>query len=317
MTLRQLEYFVLIAEKGSFTAAAEKARVSQPSMSQHIALLSKELGVPLFEKDTQPLKLTSDGEYLYEKAKTMLASRDQIYRRFRSVTKRKVLNIGVSDVGALIHAAVFPAFRRLCPDTDLILHEGDFATLEKRLRKHDLDILFSSRPADDARITLRKVIGDRMVLALPADDPLVKSTVGDPEAFRNRQMAGDYPELDLSEACGKSFLLTGRQAYKDFQLSFLRRFFEPTITLETEKISTGLSMLESMGGALLLPELYARFCKKSDRLVFFSIRGGTPEWELCLATPVKSKLQKESEIYLSLVSELVEGEASNPFGEGQ
>jgi len=310
MTLRQLEYFVLIAEKGSFTSAAEEAHISQPSMSQHIALLSGELGVPLFEKDSQPLKLTREGEYLLEKARTMLTARDQIYRRFRGQSKRQALTIGVSDVGALLNAAVFPDFRRLCPDTDVILHEGDFATLEKRLRKNDLDILLSSRPADDPRICIRNVIGDRMMLALPADDPLARRAAKRDPDFLSKQEKGIYPSLSLADAADKHYILVGRQAYKDFQLSFLRRFFSPVVALETEKIGTGLSMLESAGGAMLLPTLYARFCKKSDRIAFFSIEGGTPEWEFCLATHQKSKREKEIRTYLSLVCRLAEGQGN-------
>ena len=299
MTLRQLEYFVLIAEKGSYTAAAAQARVSQPSMSQHISQLSKELGVLLFEKDTLPLKLTSDGAYLFEKAKVILSARDQIAHRFEHAAKRRTLNVGVSDVGALLHAAIFPRFHAQHPKTNVILHEGDFATLQKRLRKGELDVLLSSRPADDSRIAVRKVVTDHMALALRADHPLA--------AAGGRGRSGDFPPLEIGALSDQAFILAGPPSYKEFQRSFLREHFDPTITLEAEKIATGLSLLKSAGGALLLPHLYARFYEAGDQIAFFSLPCGTPSWEFCLSTSAKGKLSKSTATYLSLVAELVEG----------
>lgn len=302
MTLRQLEYFVLIAEKGSFTAAAAQARVSQPSMSQHISQLSKELGVLLFEKDTLPLKLTSDGAYLYEKAKVILSARDQISHRFEHAAKRRTLNVGVSDVGALLHAAIFPRFHAQHPKTNVILHEGDFATLQKRLRKGELDVLLSSRPAEDSRIAVRKVIHDHMALALRADHPLASAN----PVARHTENSGDFPPVEIGALSDQAFILAGPPSYKEFQRAFLREHFDPTITLEAEKIATGLSLLKSAGGALLLPHLYARFYEAGEQIAFFSLPCGTPAWELCLSTSSKGMLPKSTATYLSLIAELVE-----------
>lgn len=306
MTLRQLEYFVLIAEKGSYTAAAAQAHVSQPSMSQHISQLSKELGVLLFEKDTLPLKLTPDGAYLFEKAKIMLAARNQISQRFERAAKRRTLNIGVSDVGALLHAAIFPLFHSRHPQTDVILHEGDFTTLQKRLCKGELDILLSSRPKEDSRIVVHKTLFDRMALALRSDDPLAAAAQPSLPPCGGDRVKRRFPSLEISVLAHKAFILAGPPSYKNFQRSFLQEHFTPTITLETEKIATGLSLLKSAGGALLLPELYARFYEPGDQISFFSLRSGTPTWELCLSVPAKGRPSKGAETYLSLIVDLAE-----------
>ena len=220
MTLRQLEYFVLIAEKGSYTAAAVQAHVSQPSMSQHISQLAKELGVLLFEKDTSPLKLTPDGAYLFEKAKVILSARDQISQRFESSASRRTLNIGVSDVGTLIHAVIFPFFHQQYPKTDIILHEGDFSTLEKRLRKGDLDILFSSRPSEDKRVVVQKTIFDPMALALTSSHPLAQAArAADPD-LAEKQTNGIFPEVDISAIQDQAFILAGSSRASSSTITF-------------------------------------------------------------------------------------------------
>lgn len=62
MELQQLRYFVTVAELGNFTRAAEKCLVSQPSLSQQIIKLEKEIGHPLIERLGRSLRLTSAGE---------------------------------------------------------------------------------------------------------------------------------------------------------------------------------------------------------------------------------------------------------------
>ncbi len=72
MELQQLRYFVTVAELGNFTRAAEKCYVSQPSLSQQIIKLEKEIGHPLIERLGRRLRLTSAGEIFYERASNIL-----------------------------------------------------------------------------------------------------------------------------------------------------------------------------------------------------------------------------------------------------
>ena len=72
MELKQLEAFVSVAEEGSFSAAAKRLFLTQPTVSTHIAALEKELKIRLFERTTKSLSLTEDGRHLFKLASRML-----------------------------------------------------------------------------------------------------------------------------------------------------------------------------------------------------------------------------------------------------
>ena len=82
MNLKQLEAFVCVAEGKSFSAAAKKLYLTQPTVSAHISSLEKELGVRLFVRTTKDVELSREGELLYDNARRMLQLEKNILRDF-------------------------------------------------------------------------------------------------------------------------------------------------------------------------------------------------------------------------------------------
>ena len=74
MTLRQVSYFVAVAEAGSFTAAARKLRIAQPSLSQQVQALERDIGAALLERTSRGVRLTAAGREVLPEARAMLAA---------------------------------------------------------------------------------------------------------------------------------------------------------------------------------------------------------------------------------------------------
>lgn len=74
MDIRQLRYFVAIAQEGSFSAAAKRVNVAQPSLSQHVMSLETDLNVKLFERTSRGVSLTEPGEILLSHATKIIES---------------------------------------------------------------------------------------------------------------------------------------------------------------------------------------------------------------------------------------------------
>ena len=72
MDLKQLKYFVTVAEEGTISAAAKKLFMSQPPLSTQMKLLEQELGCPLFERGQKHIRLTDTGKLLYDRAQNIL-----------------------------------------------------------------------------------------------------------------------------------------------------------------------------------------------------------------------------------------------------
>lgn len=80
MDFRHLKYFVAVADEQNFTRAAERLHISQPPLSRQIQDLEEELGTPLFERGSRPLKLTDAGRFFYGHATRLLEQAAQAVR---------------------------------------------------------------------------------------------------------------------------------------------------------------------------------------------------------------------------------------------
>src|SRR6266704_3499872 len=97
MELHQLRYFTAVADLGSFTKAAQRCLVAQPSLSQQIIKLEKELGQPLFERLGRTVRLTDAGGMLLDQAVTILASVEDA----KSRVSEAIQEGGTVSVGAI------------------------------------------------------------------------------------------------------------------------------------------------------------------------------------------------------------------------
>lgn len=176
MNLRQLEYFVAIAELGSLTQAAERLLVSQPSLSQQVRALEAELGGPLLERLPRGVRLTTAGQELLAEARATLAHA----RRARRVVRRALeLDIGQLEVAVTSSAAlgILPAvlrdWQRRHPEIEVSLLEFPHRrALEEAARDGAGDIAVGSTPAAWSG-QVQRLGWEEMVLVLPDGDPLL------------------------------------------------------------------------------------------------------------------------------------------------
>src|SRR5580765_7107197 len=125
MELHQLRYFVAVADLRSFTNAAERCFVSQPSLSQQIIKLERELGQRLFERLGRKVRLTDAGQTLYQQAVSILASVEEARRCVGGSNEHEgIVNLGVIPTMApYLLPPLVREFRSRCPNSNLMIHE--------------------------------------------------------------------------------------------------------------------------------------------------------------------------------------------------
>ena len=126
MELRQLRYIVALAEERSFTRAAGKVLVAQPALSQQIAKLEAELGLPLVDRTTHRVAMTEAGDRLVEHARRVLKQVEVAREDLADLAGLRTghLTIGASrTVGALDLSALLAEFYRRYPAVDLAVRE--------------------------------------------------------------------------------------------------------------------------------------------------------------------------------------------------
>ncbi len=152
MRLRQLEYFVAVAEERHFGRAAERLRVAQPGVSQQIKILERSLGAKLFIRGSDGVQLTDAGGALLDHARLVLELADRTSEIPRLVTNGKAGLLKVGTAAIQVHPVanrIIADFRERFPLVDLELHPGLGAAQVDLLRRRALDATFVNAPLED------------------------------------------------------------------------------------------------------------------------------------------------------------------------
>lgn len=158
----QLRSFLAVVQTRSFTQAAARLGIRQPTVSQHIRKLEAAIGRVLVHRDTHSVAVTSDGEAMIGFARSILASHEQAASYFRGERPHGRLRIGMSDDLALTRLPqILRDFRRDNPRVDLDLTVDQSGTLHRRLENDRLDLFVGKRPRGEDRGQLVK--RDRLV----------------------------------------------------------------------------------------------------------------------------------------------------------
>jgi DNA-binding transcriptional LysR family regulator len=172
MQLQQLAYFVAVADTRHFTRAADQVGVAQPSLSQQVRALERELGAPLLHRTRGNISLTDAGEALMPVARRMLADADSARRLIREVLN---LDRGRVRLGATpslctgLLPTVLARFRQEHPDIELVVHEGGSRDLQRQLSEGALDfaLVVDARLGEDPQLATVPLFTEELVVISP------------------------------------------------------------------------------------------------------------------------------------------------------
>ncbi len=147
MNLKQLEAFVQVAEKKSFSKAAKTLFLTQPTVSAHISGLEKELNTRLLIRNTKDVELSKEGERLYEYAKQIVLMTEQIIQDFGrepDINEQSSIDIAASTVPAqYLLPEILAKFRQKYPKEQFHIQESDSADVVEQVALRNVDIGFT------------------------------------------------------------------------------------------------------------------------------------------------------------------------------
>jgi len=268
MEIYQLRYFLAVAETGNFTKAAQRAFISQPSLSQQIINLEEEFGQKLFHRLGRKVVLTEGGKVLLEGARRIISEADQTLGELKSVP----IHGPRVDVGAIPTVAPFflPAVLAYCRANSIhiSLHtREDFrGPLIEALHDGKLDWALISQPLNEPRFHAVKLYTEPLWLAMGAEHRLAN--------------AERITFMDLRH---EDFILLGDASTLTSQIQRYcgEHDFEPQITHRCGQLST-VKTLAAMGlGVSVLPQS-ARSATDPEGLVFRKFTGMSPSRDIML-----------------------------------
>ena len=175
MTLEQLKTFLKIAELKSFSKAAKKIYLSQPSVSCHIISLEQELGTKLFDRLGKKIEITKQGKILLHYAKEIIELEKKARLAIDDVLniKKGEIKLGSSNIpGAYILLPLIQKFNQENPQVKILSEIGDTKSITGKVLEGTLDIGVVGNKGDDSQLIYYDFVEDNMALALKADHPL-------------------------------------------------------------------------------------------------------------------------------------------------
>jgi DNA-binding transcriptional LysR family regulator len=176
--LRNLRYFVAVAEELHFSRAAERMHVSQPALSKQIRQLERELRFDLFRRDRRRVELTAAGDALLPSARRLLADWDEAHLEASAQAREegKVLLVGFqTSVGGGLYQLIAARFADLRPDWRLALRLHDWSDPTAGLLDESADVSFLWLPTGaEESINVRPLRGERRFVCLPAGHRLAR-----------------------------------------------------------------------------------------------------------------------------------------------
>ncbi|HEY6761860.1 MAG TPA: LysR family transcriptional regulator [Baekduia sp.] len=168
MTLQQLEYFLAALDEGSFSAAAERLLLAQPSLSEQVRRLEAELGVALFTRVGRGIRPTAAGLALRPHAEAALAA---VEEGREAVVQQRELQGGIATFGTFGTARWYPgtqivaAFRRRHPKVRVRLIGQNSSEVAEAVRHGDLEAGLVALPIDDTGLDVRPIMQDEILYA--------------------------------------------------------------------------------------------------------------------------------------------------------
>ncbi len=244
MDLRQLHYFIAVAEERSFSRAALRLHVSQPPLSTQLKALEDELGVRLLDRSNRGVSLTAAGQVFFDEVRAVLARLERGKAMARNAGQGEVGSLSIGFVSIADYGLLPPTlkeFRSRYPGVEVQLHELTTDAQIREIRASRLDLGIGLGPIDATDLSFEPVTREVLVLAAPT----------------GHRLLADDKAVDLRLLANESFIIPPRDIAPglfDLIISQCRNAdFAPRITQQARQMQTVISLVACGMGFALVP----------------------------------------------------------------
>ncbi|CAN7560750.1 LysR family transcriptional regulator [Rhizobium ruizarguesonis] len=296
-TLRQVQYFVAVAEQGSVTRAAQNLSISQSSVTEALKELETDLGVELFERHPRGLTITHNGHQFLRHATKILASVSDARTSFsgQQSALSGTLNIGVTSlVAGYVLSDLLARYRRACPGIEVSAIEDNGGYLEHLLVGGELDVavMVISNLRDRMALQAEILETSPYRLWLPMGHPLVSADIiSVADIAREPLIMLTVDEIE--ENTGKLLSALGAR---------------PHVAFRTRSVEAVRSLVATGAGVALLPDLvYRPWSLEGDRIESRDVSGSLPVVQVGMVWRKGSSLPQAARDFVGIAESMRSG----------
>jgi len=289
MELSQLRYIVAVAETGNFTRAAARSNIAQPSLSQQIIKLERELGHKIFHRLGRKAVLTEAGAVFLERARRILFEVEDATKELADhpSLERRITVGAIQTVAPYVLPNLITRCRERFPNLQVVIHEDFKDAMIRELLEGVLDLALVALPVKNTSIQAETLWKEPLILVVAKGHPL---------AAQERVTVADLAKETLI-VLGASSSLTAqvRRFYGD-------NHFEPQVGSRCAQVATVKALVGIGAGISILPE-GAKSAEDKDSLVYITLADAEPFREIAVLRHMQRYQSRGAEQFLSILRE--------------
>ena len=257
MDLRQIRYFLALAEELHFWKTSEKVFITQSALSRHIKSLEQELGVMLFERDKRNVKLTDAGAFLREEFTRILTDVDSVTRRAKQIAAGELGTIRIGHPASITFSVlpeILLGLAQKYPEIIAQMSEVDAVDVDGALLTHRIDVAFNREPGASPALESKMLMTENFALVVPAGHRAANEKKVDFAGLKDEWFV--LPSLD-----GKS------EHAAQLRAIFSEAGFAPRIRFESDFGATLLGLVANGLGISLMPYSYSHYLTDEVRFI--------------------------------------------------
>lgn len=298
MNTKQFRYVLVLANEGSFSKAAVTLRITQPSLSQYIKKIERQMNVQLFDRTGGDVRVTDAGRVYIDIGRKILDLEKQMESRFDDLSS---FHSGSIVVGVSPHRCIHlmpeiaKRFKKRYPGIYLVVEERVGESLLEDAERGLFDLSIANLPVDEKVFNAHLMQKEELLLAVNTETALYKKLIRSLTHLEGRR----YPAVDLNELKGEPFVMLADTQVMQRQLMRIcgNAHISVQKAMECRTIETQFAMVRAGIGVALVPSGISEF-SNAEKVEFFSFVQPIPYRDMAviyrkgqyLSQPVKDLL---------------------------
>lgn len=252
-----MEYIIFVAKEGNITKAAQKLHIAQPSLSQTIRMAEEEIGLPIFQRHSHPLKLTYAGERYVTTSQRILQLRDDMFHEFKDINEGMSgkVTVGVSlRRSREIISGILMQLSNSTPKLDVQLSHEKSLALEQMLLHGNVDVAFMNFKSIHPQIESIQLCDEELLLAVSPNSPLSRE-LASYQQFSSKCVNSTPVPTSFLRSAKLVLLKEGTYSREQCNKIFWQGKIIPQIYMETENTELALGIAEATGICSIFPHV--------------------------------------------------------------
>ena len=277
---RKYHYLNEVFKEQSFTRAAQKLYVSQPSLSLTIKKLEDEVGIQIFDRSTSPIQLTEAGKVYMNGIRQILAIESDLKNYLEDYHELRTgsLTLGAPHMfSSYLLPTLIAQFLKQYPQITIHMVEADFPSLQGMTLNGEIDLLIESNQFDEMLFQSYPLYQEQVLLAVPLSDPINKQLRG--MRFTMEEICADFHmdqvrasiSLDLFREHKFLMMKKGNDMHSRSLQMCRDSGFEPDVFMYLNQLMTAYSMVNQQLGVSFMTDTIVKLSGTGKHIAFYKI----------------------------------------------